>query len=216
MLRTDVAYVDREGKLTQAGFQALGASSGPVVVPDGDYGAITITGGVWAVDPGAVSLDNLSDVVLTAPANGQLLSYNGTNWVNTTPAASGGVTFLGSITTTSGASQSLSSLDLTPYRFLRLTFVGVSTNSASWLMQVDGLSIISPAQNAAATLRGIMDIDLTNGVFSSQIGSAGTNASTNGSGFVGDTAITTASTSVTVSTSAGAFDAGSVRVYGIA
>lgn len=31
------------------------------------------------------ALDDLSDVIITTPANGQLLRYNGTNWVNYTP-----------------------------------------------------------------------------------------------------------------------------------
>ncbi len=33
-----------------------------------------------------LGLNNLSDVSLSSPANGQLLQYNGTNWVNTTPS----------------------------------------------------------------------------------------------------------------------------------
>jgi len=32
--------------------------------------------------PGAESLPDLSDVTITTPADGQLLAYNGTNWVN--------------------------------------------------------------------------------------------------------------------------------------
>jgi hypothetical protein len=128
----------------------------------------------------------------------------------------GGTTFLGTITTTSGSSQSLSSLTLTTYKFLRLTFVGVSTNNASWLLQVDGLDITGTPQAAASVLRGSMDIDLANGVFTSQITNVGANNSAASSNFAGDTSITTASTSVTVSTSAGTFDAGNIRVYGIA
>lgn len=34
------------------------------------------------------SLDNLSDVVITSPASAEVLTYNGTNWVNS--AATGG------------------------------------------------------------------------------------------------------------------------------
>ena len=33
---------------------------------------------------GAVGLGNLSNVVLTSPANGEVLKFNGTNWVNDT------------------------------------------------------------------------------------------------------------------------------------
>ena len=41
-----------------------------------------------------LGLSNLSDATITTPANGQLLQYNGTRWVNTTPS------FLTSIDTT--------------------------------------------------------------------------------------------------------------------
>lgn len=45
----------------------------------------------WAaVTGGASGLDELTDVVLTSPSNGQVLKYNGTNWVNDTDATSGG------------------------------------------------------------------------------------------------------------------------------
>lgn len=121
---------------------------------------------------------------------------------------------LGSITTTSGSSQSLSSLTLTPYRFLRLTFAGVGTDNAAWVLRVDGVQV-SGTFNAAAVLRGIMDIDLTNGVFSAAITNAAANASAVATAYSGDTDITTATTTVTVSTSAGSFDNGSLRVYGI-
>lgn len=43
-----------------------------------------------------VTLDSLSDVVITSPATSQVLNYNGTNWVNSTP--SGGGQFFGSAT----------------------------------------------------------------------------------------------------------------------
>ena len=36
---------------------------------------------------GASALDDLSDVVISSPASGQLLTYNGTNWINDDPAS---------------------------------------------------------------------------------------------------------------------------------
>lgn len=38
---------------------------------------------------GALALDDLTDVVITAPASGHVLSYNGTNWVNSAAAPPG-------------------------------------------------------------------------------------------------------------------------------
>ena len=37
-----------------------------------------------------VALNNLSDVTITSPSNGEILSYNGTAWVNSTPSGGGG------------------------------------------------------------------------------------------------------------------------------
>ncbi len=40
-----------------------------------------------SVAAGTTALDDLSDVVITAPASGDELTFNGTEWVNTAPAA---------------------------------------------------------------------------------------------------------------------------------
>lgn len=42
-----------------------------------------------SITTGATNLDELSDVVITTPSNGQVLKYNGTNWVNDTSAGGG-------------------------------------------------------------------------------------------------------------------------------
>lgn len=47
-------------------------------------GTITVTGS------GATNLDSLSDVVITSVSSGQVLKYNGTNWINDTDATGGG------------------------------------------------------------------------------------------------------------------------------
>lgn len=47
--------------------------------------------GTWAAPPGGGgNLDSLSDVIITAPSTGQVVKYNGTNWVNDTDATGGG------------------------------------------------------------------------------------------------------------------------------
>jgi plastocyanin len=47
-------------------------------------GTITVTGS------GATTLDSLTDVVITSASSGQVLKYNGTNWINDTDATGGG------------------------------------------------------------------------------------------------------------------------------
>ena len=57
-------------------------SSGQVLQTDGNgnFSFASVSSG------GATALNGLSDVTLTTPSSGQLLSYNGSQWVNTTPA----------------------------------------------------------------------------------------------------------------------------------
>jgi plastocyanin len=50
-------------------------------------GVISATGGGGG---GASNLDQLTDVVISSPVNGQVLKYNGTNWVNGTDATGSG------------------------------------------------------------------------------------------------------------------------------
>jgi len=57
-------------------------SAGQVLQTDGNGGFsfASVSSG------GATALNGLSDVTLSTPSSGQLLSYNGSQWVNTTPA----------------------------------------------------------------------------------------------------------------------------------
>ena len=71
-------------------------SANPTLL-QGEYGRETDTGNVkvgdgttaWVSLPYDNKLNNLTDVVITSGTlvNGQILSYDGTNWVNTTPSA---------------------------------------------------------------------------------------------------------------------------------
>jgi len=132
---------------------------------------------------------------------------------NPTISATGGVTSLGTITTTSGASQTLSGLTLTDYKFLRLSVKGVSSTVTSTILSVTGCGAIGNAiSNTGATLTGTVDIDLGLGVFASNI-QMSTDAAA--SGRAGTSTLTTATTSITVTISGGTFDAGSIEVYGV-
>jgi hypothetical protein len=124
------------------------------------------------------------------------------------------VQLLGTLTTTSGASQTLSSLDLTPYRFLRLVFVGVSTSASTGSVTVGGSAVVATTAGSN-TWRGIVDIDLTDGTFCATLASVGASAGAVASAIAGGCTLTDASTSVVVETTVGNFDAGSIRVYGV-
>jgi hypothetical protein len=68
----------------------------------GTQTAVTISDFSTAADArvAAAVLDNLSDVTITAPSNGQILKYNGSIWVNDTDATGSAGTNLSSSTTT--------------------------------------------------------------------------------------------------------------------
>ena len=71
--------------------------------------SVTVAGQTVALGGSTgVSLDNLSDVVITTPASDQVIKYNGTNWVNAASPGGGGGTVT-SITAGTGLSASPSS-----------------------------------------------------------------------------------------------------------
>jgi hypothetical protein len=174
-----------------------------------------MTSSVW----GAWRENIIADI---GAVQGDILFRSATNWTRLSPGTSGQVlrtngaganpswatvsaspyTLLGTINTTSGTSQSLGSLVLTPYKFLRFVFNGVS-GSAAITISIDGFALFSTASAADVFFAGF-DIDLANGIFV-------------GAGFNFKSASTyrTTSTSVTVTCSGGNFDAGSILVYGV-
>lgn len=119
---------------------------------------------------------------------------------------------LGTLTTTSGSTQTLSSLTLTPYKFLLMVWNAVSQSATGGSFGVGAASaVMTPLSGVATnTVSGFALVELATGIVT------GASAETGGTNSVrvGATGYTTATTSVSVSTS-GTFDAGSVRIYGI-
>lgn len=149
---------------------------------------------------------------LAAGTSGQFLKTNGAGANPAWAAADAGMVFLGTITTTSGASQSLGSLSLGSYRQLYLVFDGVSsTNAAAYTL--DGVTATKASGTAAGSVSGYLNLDLTTGIFNSI--TFGTGVGGQDGATWGDTSYSTATTSITVAPTAGTFDAGLVQVYGI-
>lgn len=158
---------------------------------------------------------------------GDVLYHNGTNLVRlakgtalqglrmnagaTAPewAAPESMTVLGTLTTTSGASQSLTSLDLTGYKQLLFDFNGVSCSGAGTNFNIGSGQVINGAA-AADVFNGNVWLSLWSG-----IAVAALNASATAQIRTPQTGYSTATTTVAVSVSAGAFDAGSIRIYGV-
>lgn len=147
---------------------------------------------------------------LAAGTSGQFLKTNGAGanpaWASETV---GGITNLGTITTTSGASQSLA-VTLTGYKFVRLSFNGVSGTGAGNILVGSGIVVNGPA--AADLVIGTVDIDLTTGYATAVMA---TTVAGGASSRVVATGYSTATTSIVVSLASGTLDAGSVVVYGL-
>jgi hypothetical protein len=118
---------------------------------------------------------------------------------------------LGTLTTTSGTTVTLSGLDLTKFRFLKCVFNGVSfTGAGSQNFNIGGAVAFEVAA-FSDLISGVVELDLFNG----RGGSFGGNPVATGQARGMSSTITTASTSVSVTTTPNTFDAGSIRVYGV-
>lgn len=158
-----------------------------------------------------------------AGTSGQVLTSGGSgaapSW---TTISAGGMTLLGTITTTSGVSQTLSGLDLTSYKQVFLVFSGVSAGSTNNILvgnsTADDVQVTGTTATGTDGFYGHLCIDLNAGIFNASLAPGQTNNSnfrntatvTNG-----DLPITTASTAISVAASSGSFDDGSIRVYGV-
>jgi hypothetical protein len=169
-------------------------------------------------------------VGIAAPGtSGNILTSNGTAWTSAAPAASGGMTLLGTLTTTSGTTQTLSGLTLTNYKFLQISFNNVGyTSGASSSLKLGSTAITNSAYADTTTAAwGILFLDLASGaagIVCSGIGQVAANT-TNfmdfhpQAGMAGGNlaAITTSSTSLSFTFSSGnTFASGTIKVYGVA
>lgn len=119
---------------------------------------------------------------------------------------------LGTVTTTSGSTQTLSSLDLTNLTSLECIVNGVSTNSSTSQLRLAGQTISQTLGSVSGTFYGTITVDLATGIISSKLS---TLSETAGSVYNATSSLTTSSTSLSFTLAGGSFDAGSIRVYGV-
>lgn len=141
----------------------------------------------------------------------------------TVPQSLRNTQLLGTLTTTSGSTQTLSGLVLTPFRSLWISVQGVSHTSGvgAVLRFSSPLLNITNSLSASSTRTGYIQIDLTSG--GSFLSNLAVSSSTsevitsqaNVDVFVGRTGYTTATTSIGFTLSAGTFDAGAIDFYGV-
>jgi hypothetical protein len=129
----------------------------------------------------------------------------------------GGAVVLGTINTSSGSSATLTSLVLTDYKVIELLFMGVSHDNVSGVTILAGNSTsddvaVCNSFTNSETVSGFVKIDLADGKGVSMVS---TNTAGNNVGIISfDTALSTATTTISLAPSSGNFDAGSVRVIG--
>jgi len=137
-------------------------------------------------------------------AAGQVLQSGGSGatvaWVDK------GLILLGTLTTTSGATQTLAGLDLSTYKTLQCYFSGVG-HSSSTAERFDATNISSAF---TGPVYGFVTIDLTDGSGISLLGQA----STSGIIYGVNTSYSTATTSISFSVAAGTYNAGKIYVFG--
>ena len=133
---------------------------------------------------------------------------------NPTITATTGATLLGTLTATSGSTQTLSGLDLTEYKLMFITWLNVSgTNAANLVYKTLTLSALGGASSAHS---GHMWIDLSLGVavsHSVNFSASPQAVSVTPLAIVGATV--NADTSVSFSLSVGTFDSGTFKIYGV-
>mgnify|MGYP001626865453 CR=1 FL=1 len=136
-----------------------------------------------------------------------------------TGVGGGDPVLLGTVATTSGSSVTLSGLDLTEYTSLLIHHDAVSNDvTTNSYMHLNGYIIGRVSINGlsdfgiGSSLLYLFDGQFYGAYFASY--SSGVNTTT--SGATGKSGITRASTSITFTLTAGSFDAGSIKVYGVA
>jgi hypothetical protein len=149
---------------------------------------------------------NANTIAVAPGTAGNILTSNGSAW--TSAASTSGLTLLGTLTTTSGSSQSLTSLTLTNYKQLIVAFNGISLDGNSGQILISttasGGSVVGTLTTGTTAYNNNISVDLTSGSISG--------------GFLSTTSgITTASTQVTIYTNAVgySFDAGNIKIYGV-
>ena len=173
-----------------------------------------------------------ADYTLTFPNNdgdaGQFLQSNGSG-VMSWAAAGGGVTYLGTMNTTSGTEQQIPSLDLTDVNILLFVYNQVSHTSGSaqrLTLGIGGNTLYGWGNtiSAAQGLAGMLQIDLRNNIGAWEMSqqtpiTSGNQWASSYAGHIiyslGNNLRASSNTNVKVGMSGATFDNGSVNVYGL-
>jgi len=122
----------------------------------GDHGVVG-----YLTDLSSSSVASLSDVVITGAGNGQLLQYNGTNWVNFTPTYISSYTETDTLESVTGRGASTN----TPCTFLNVTVsgnlnvLGTTTQNNVTTLNVTNNEIVINENQASGGLNAVIRND---------------------------------------------------------
>lgn len=161
-----------------------------------------------------------SETLPEAPLTSALLTALALNPLAVGEAASGvpssalPTVLLGTLTTTSGTTQTLSGLVLTPYKFLRITLNNVSFTVTGNAVRLGGAGkeITANLGTAGQGFYGTVLLDLSNGIATAMTSEL--NAGASGVGILRVTATGYSTATTSISFDGGTFDAGTISVYG--
>jgi hypothetical protein len=154
----------------------------------------------------------------TIKANAYLDASGGNNaTINGILPVNGSMTLLGTLETTSGTTQTLSGMTLTPYKYLLVVFAGAGVSVQTATISFDGGKIVSDSPGAGLNLRqyGHMWVSLTGGTYSAAAVIAPVFSGAQNDSRSGYSSLTTATTSISFTVSTGTFNAGSILIYGV-
>ena len=208
------------------------ATGGSGTLPNANLPVVDIAhggtnNGSLLVTSGGVIYSDGTKLANTGPGTtGQFLISQGASPPQFQTINTGGMTLLGTITTTSGTSLSLTGLNLTPYKELVIYSDRVSNTAAGgpFSLRLAGLAISAGIYNTVYGY-GKLTLDLSTGSFFSGIGITTTNGASSAAfdtssniyqPRIGELAISTATTSITFDWGSGvSFRTGTIKVYGM-
>lgn len=129
-------------------------------------------------------------------------------------ASPGGITILGNIATTSGTSATLGSLTLTGYKMLQLMFMGVDQATGNNELLIGNSTaddVLFTSGMGSTAIYGNVWVDLADG---KGVAVLLEGAGSGNYGISFDSALSTASTQISIATEGATFTAGSIRVIG--
>ena len=196
----------------------------PVTIKGTGGGSVTLSAAAAAADT-TLTLPNTSGTVInTAPStSGNVLTSNGTAWVSSAPAASGSLTLLATLTTTSGTTQSATGL-ATTYMNLLIVYEGINNTTGTGPDNLQLAASVDNGSNYSSVLvAGQPSTNLpaygTSMIFRANASVSNRSATNLGSLFRDTTKLITASASpinaLRFSWATGnAFNAGTIYIYG--